>query len=108
MTAWNVVLIYFAAGVLGGLARVYRYYGVKGFQTPKLTVDAVFSAAGGVLYPYLVPTILTERIPLLAVALGIAALTYWANHLFISLLKRVLGYTSPPGGEPPPNGEPTP
>ena len=105
MTVSTIVLIYFTAGIVGGLARVYRHHGAKGFQTPKLTVDAIFSAAGGVLYPYLVPTIVTERVPILAIALGIAALTYWANHLFIVLLKRAFGYTSP-NGEMPPNGEP--
>ena len=105
MTVSTIVLIYFAAGVLGGVARVYRHHGAKGFQTPKLMVDAVFSAAGGVLYPYLVPMIVTERVPILAIAFGIAALTYWANHLFIVLLKRAFGYTSP-NGEPPPTEEP--
>lgn len=93
------VLIYFFAGILGGVARVYYVFGASGFRTPKLVVDAVLSAAGGVLYPYLVPAVFTKDIPILAIAGGVAALTYGVNHFFIQQLKRVFGYTEPKDGE---------
>ncbi len=102
MTPTSAAWVYFAAGLIAGLARVYRYYGLSGFKTPKLTIDAIFSAAGGVLYPYLVPTLVTDRVPVIAIAFGIAAMTYAVNHFFIKMLKRLFGYQEPSksGGTP--------
>lgn len=106
-----LVAIYFVACVVGGLFRVWRKFGRKGFATPKFVVDAIFSSASGVIFPYVVsaiaPAVLVEKIPILAWALALAALTYWTNNFFINRLKSVFGYTNAPGDEDL-NGQPAP
>ena len=96
-----IVVIYFASCVLGGMARVFRYYGKKGFKTPKLALDVAFSALGGAGYPWLVPSIITQNMPTIVVAFLLAAITYWTNHFAITMIKRLFGYQDQPGDEPP-------
>jgi len=97
--------------VVGGLFRVWRKFGRKGFATPKFVVDAIFSSASGVIFPYVVsaiaPAVFIDKIPVLAWAFALAALTYWTNNFFINRLKSVFGYTTQPGEEENGNGPPT-
>lgn len=92
-------LFYLLAGLVGGLARVLRCHGVRGLTSRFAPLDLLFTAAGGVIFPYLVPTIITAHIPVLVTALFIAFLTYRTNQALVALIRK-LGLM-PPNGNPP-------